>query len=232
MLRARLPALALALTAVAALLSGCVGDEPTVALLVADGSDSDSRAVDVERFTDRVEATCDECRVSVYDAEGDAATQKSQARQAEATSADVVVVVPVDPDDLGTLTSSDLPVVSLGELVPASDRYVGLAGGTVPTQRGSDLDAARDVVLGEAESMTYAPTQAMSERAADLAVAFLADTPVADGEVVDGVESWLYEDQEVTVDTLTSVLVGQGVLTLDQLCSGETEKRCTRLGLR
>lgn len=232
MLRARVPALALALTAVAALLSGCVGDEPTVALLVADGSDTDSRAVDVERFTDRVEATCDECRVSVYDAEGDAATQKSQARQAEATSADVVVVVPVDPDELGTLTSSDLPVVSLGELVPASDRYVGLSGGTVPTQRGSDVDAARDVILGEEEMMTYAPTQAMSERAADLAVAFLADTPVADGEVVDGVESWLYEDQEVTVDTLTSVLVGQGVLTLDQLCSGETEKRCTRLGLR
>lgn len=232
MFRARVPALAFALTAVAPLLSACVVDEPTVALLVADGSDNAARAVDVERFTDRVEATCDECRVSVYDAEGDAATQKSQARQAEATSADVVVVVPVDADDLDTLTGSDLPVVSLGELVPASDRFVGLVGGTLPTQRGSDLAAARDVILGEEETMTYAPTQAMSERAADLAVAFLADTTVADGEVVDGVESWLYEDQEVTVDTLTSVLVGQGVVTLEELCSGETAKRCTQLGLR
>ena len=79
----RAPLLAPALV-VAPLLSGCAGDEPTVALLVADGSDRTSRAVDVEAFTDRVEATCDECRVTVYDAEGDAETQKSQARQAEA----------------------------------------------------------------------------------------------------------------------------------------------------
>lgn len=220
------------LVAVAPLLSGCVGDEPTVALLVADGSDSSSRAVDVERFTDRVEATCDECRVTVYDAEGNADTQKSQARQAEATSADVVVVVPVDADDLGTLTGSDLPVVSLGELVPASDRFVGLAGDAVPTQRGTDLAAAREVLLGDEESMTYVPTRAMSEQAADVAVAFLAGNPVDGGEDVDGVESWLHEDQEVTIDSLTTVLVGQGVVTLDELCAGETEKQCTRLGLR
>jgi ABC-type xylose transport system substrate-binding protein len=230
MLRARL--LTTVLLAVAPLLSGCVGDEPTVALLVADGSDPSSRAVDVESFTDRVEATCDECRVTVYDAEGDAGTQKSQARQAEATSADVVVVVPVDADDLGTLTGSELPVVSLGELVPASDRFVGLEGGEVPRQPGSDLDAARDVLLGEEESMTYVPTRAMSEQAADVAVAFLADDPVPDGEDVDGVESWFYRDQDVTLDTLTSVLVADGVVTLDELCAGETEKRCEKFGLR
>ena len=80
--------------------------------------------------------------------------------------------------------------------------------------------------------MTYVPTRAMSEQAADAAVAFLADAPLEDGEEVDGVDSWLYQDQDVTVDTLTSVLVAQGVLTLDDLCSGATEKRCARLGLR
>src|SRR6478609_1943483 len=129
MFRAQLLATALV---VAPLLSGCAGDEPTVAVLVADGGDSSSRVVDVQRLTDRVEATCDECRVRVYDAEGDAATQKSQARQAEADSADVVVVVPVDPDDLDTLARGDLPVISLGELVPDSDRFVGLEDGSVP----------------------------------------------------------------------------------------------------
>lgn len=220
------------LVAVAPLLSGCVGDEPTVALLVADGADPGSRAVDVEHFTDRVEATCDECMVTVYDAEGDAAAQKSQARQAEASSADVIVVVPVDPEDLETVTSRELPVVSLGELVPGSDRFVGLEGGDVPDQAGSDLEAARDVLLGEEESMTYVPSRAMSEQAADVAVAFLAGNPVPDGEELDGVESWLYEEQDVTVDTLTSVLVAQDVVTLDALCSGATEKRCARLGLR
>ncbi len=230
MLRARL--LPFALLFVAPLLSGCVGDEPTVALLVADGSDPSSRAVDVADFTDRVEATCDECRVTVYDAEGDAGTQKSQARQAEATSADVVVVVPVDADDLATLTGSDLPVVSLGELVPGSDRFVGLEAGEVPSRPTSDLDAAREVLLGEEETMTYVPTRAMSEQAADVAVAYLAGNPVPDGEDVDGVESWLYRDQDVTLDTLTSVLVAQGVVTLDELCAGETEKRCEKFGLR
>lgn len=230
MLRTRL--LTLALVAVAPLLSGCGGDEPTVALLVADASDPTSRAVDVDQFTDRVEATCDECRVKVYDAEGEAETQKSQVRQAEATSADVIVVVPVDADDLATMTARDLPVVSLGELVPGSDRFVGLEGGVAPTQRGSDLQAAREVLLGKEESMTFVPTMAMSEQAADAAVALMAGTPVPDGQEVDGVESWLYDDQEVTIDSLTSVLVGQGVVTLDELCSGDTSKRCDRFGLR
>src|SRR6478735_12607840 len=150
-------ALAAALT-VAPLLSGCVGDEPTIAVLVADGTDDSSRAVDVDPLTDRVESTCDECRVRVYDAEGDAATQKSQARQAEAASADVVVVVPVDPDDLDTLTAGDLPVISFGELVPGSDRFVGLDSGSPPRQVGSDVEAARDIVRGAAKSMTYVPT--------------------------------------------------------------------------
>lgn len=228
MLRARI----LTLVLVAPLLAGCVGDEPTVALLIADGSDSSARALDVEIFTDRVEATCDECVVTVYDAEGSAADQRSQVRQAAATSADVVVVVPVDAGDLATLTGGELPVVSLGEVVPGSDRYVGLESGPAPSQSGSDLEAARDVLLGDEDSLTYVPTRAMSEQAADLAVAFLADTPVDGGQDLDGVESWLYQDQDVTVDDLTSVLVAQGVITLDELCDGATEKRCVRLGLK
>ncbi len=235
MLRALL--LTCALVVLAPLLAACDGDEPTIALLVADASDPTSRAVDVEWFTDRIEATCDECRVSVYDAEGDATTQKSQARQAEARNSDVVVVVPVDVDDLASLGGPELPVVSLGELVPGSDRFVGLDGGDVPTQAGSDLQAAREVLLGDEESMTYVPTRAMSEQAADVAVALIAGTPPAespgaDVQEVDGVESWLYEHQDVTIDDLTSVLVGQGVLTLDELCGGSTEKRCEKLGLR
>lgn len=231
MLRARL--LPLVLVAVATLLSGCVSDEPTIAVLVADGSDTASRVVDVDVLTDRVEATCDECRVTVYDAEGDAEVQKSQARQAVAESADVLVVVPVEADDLVSVPAGDLPVVSLGTLVPGSDGFVGMEQGEVPEQEGSDLDAARDVVLRRERSMTYVPTHAMSERAADVAVALLAGTPVPEGaQDVDGVDAWLYEGQDVTIDSLTSVLVGQGVITLDDLCEGRTAQRCARLGLR
>ncbi|HSU01308.1 MAG TPA: hypothetical protein VLK03_02065 [Nocardioides sp.] len=220
----------LVLLAVAALLSGCDADEPTAVLLVADASSS--RAVDVDAFTERVEATCEECRVTVYDAEGDAEAQKRQVRQAEADAADVLVVEPVEPEDLGTVGGEDLPIVSLGTLVPGSDRFVGLEGGDVPPQDGTDLEAARAVLLGDEESMTYVPTRAMSEQAADLAVAFLAEAPAEGGEEVDGVDSWLFRDREVTLDTLTTVLVGQHVVTLDDLCSGDTRKRCSRLGLR
>ena len=80
--------------------------------------------------------------------------------------------------------------------------------------------------------MTYVPTRAMSEQAADLAVAYLADTPAEGSAQIDGVDSWLFRDRDVTIDSLTSVLVGQGVLTLDDLCAGAAAKRCARLGLR
>jgi ABC-type xylose transport system substrate-binding protein len=123
-------------------------------------------------------------------------------------------------------------VVSLGELVPGSDRFVGLSGGAVPVQRGSDVEAAREVLMGEEQSMTYVPTRAMTEQAADVAVAFLADTVPEGGEDVDGVRTWLYDDVEVTLDTLTSVLVADGAITLDDLCAGTTAKRCVRWGLR
>jgi ABC-type xylose transport system substrate-binding protein len=94
------------------------------------------------------------------------------------------------------------------------------------------VEAAREVLLGKEDSMTFVPTRLMSEQAADVAVALLAGNPVPDGQEVDGVESWLYEDQDVTIDTLTSVLVAQGAVTLDDLCSGDTAKRCERFGLR
>ncbi len=99
--------------------------------------------------------------------------------------------------------------------------------GGSPNQDGSDLQAARNVVLGDEESMTYVPTRAMSEQAADVAVALLAGTPV-ERRRAGGRRGGLLAlgTQDVTIDGLTSVLVGQGVLTLDELCSGSTEKRC------
>ena len=234
MLRARLlsAALPVALLTTAPLLSACVGDRPTVALLLADASGASGQVVDADLLTERVEATCDECRVTVQDAEGDAEVQKSQARQAAAGSADVVVVEPVDADDLATLAGDDLPVVSVGELVAGSEAFVGLTDGAAPARAASDLDAARDVLLGREDSMAFVPVRTMSEQAADVAVGLLAGEPVEAPEVVDGVDTWLHESQDVTVDTLTTVLVGQGVLTLDELCDGDAAKRCVRLGLR
>ena len=232
MRRPLVPALVLAV--LLPVLAGCSGDEPTVALLVADG-DETSHVVDVEAFEERVAATCDECSVTVYDAEGDAAQQKSQARQAGVESADVIVVVPVEPEDMEQLTEDDVPLVSLGTLVPGAEGHVGLReAADAEGDADSDLAAARDLILRERSSMTYVPTEDMSEQAADVAVALLADLPVPEGAVgaeeVEGVQSWLFETQDVILHTLTTLLVGQGVLTLDELCEGETAKRCARLG--
>ena len=226
-------ALVLCLFLVLPLLSSCTtGDEPTIALLVADTSES-SPLVDVEGFEARVLATCDECRVRVYDAEDDAVQQKSQARQAEAESADVLVVVPVDPSEVESLTAGELPVLSLGTLVPGADGHVGLAqSADTLDDPASALDAARELIAGDRSSMTYVPTLDMSEKAADVAVGLLAEEPVVAGTEVEGVESWLFESQDVTLDTLTTILVGQGVVTLDELCEGATAKKCRKLGLR
>jgi hypothetical protein len=46
-----------------------------------------------------------------------------------------------------------------------------------------------------------------------------------------GVPSWLFEPVEVTVNDLTTVVVARGAITLEELCAGDTAKRCARLGL-
>lgn len=225
--------LALSFLLVLPLLTSCsTTDEPTIALLVADASDA-SHVVDVEAFEARVLATCDECRVRVYDAGGDAGQQTSQARQADAESADVLVVVPVDPAEVESLTGGEMPVMSLGTLVPGAVAHVGLEQAVeADGDTASTLDAAREVIVGDRSSMTYVPTFDMSVKAADVAVGLLADEPVADGTEVEGVESWLFESQDITLDTLTTILVGQGVVTLDELCEGASAKKCEKLGLR
>ncbi len=231
-------ATALALALLLPLLSGCLGDEPTVALLIPAAS-SASRTIDVGVFEERVRTTCAECVVTVYDAGDDATQQKSQVRQALAESADILVVAPVEPEEMESLTGGEVPLVSLGTLVPGADSHVGLegpseseTGGESETGSDSDLEAARDLVLGRRRTMTYVPIVEMSERAADVTVGLLADEPVADGEEVEGVRSWLYASTTITLDNLATVLVGGGVLTLDDLCEGATAKRCEQIGLR
>ena len=169
----------------------------------------------------------------MYDAAGDADEQESQARQEVTAESDVLVVWPVDPDEVEGITTDEIPLVSLVTLLPGSDRFVGLAAGEPDlADQGSDLEAARALVLGERRTMTYVPVRPMSEQAADVAVGQVAGTPVPDGKKHEGVTSWLYEATEVRLDDLTTVLVREGVITLEELCEGSTAERCERFGLR
>lgn len=221
-----------------ALLTGCVQENPTVVALLA--SDADRRLeprVDVEAFEARVEATCEECTVRVYDAEGDAAAQAAQAEEALVDSADVIVLDPVEVEEAEALVGGgedEVPVVAHTTLVPGADWFVGTAEPVEPDdsgpEAGSDLEAARQVVTGERRSMLHVPATAMSEQAADVAVGILADDEVEGAEDLEGVPSFLHAVTEVRLADLTSVLVREGAVTLEELCSGSTARRCERLG--
>jgi ABC-type sugar transport system substrate-binding protein len=220
------------------LLTGCTEEDPTVvALLVSDGSQRVGAPVDVGAFEARVEAACEECSVRVYDADGDADRQASQADEALADSADVIVLDPVEPEEAESVVGGGedaVPVVAHTTLVPGADWFVGVAE-PIPADEGgpgaaSVLEAARQVVLGRRDSLVHVPATAMSEQAADVAVGVLADEEPAGAEEHEGVPSWIYPVDEVRLADLTTVLVGQGVLTLDELCSGSTARRCERLG--
>jgi ABC-type sugar transport system substrate-binding protein len=219
-------------------MTSCVREDPTVvALLVSDAAAGRVHGVDAEAFEARVEATCEECAVRVYDAGGDADAQASQADEALVDSADVIVLDPVEPEEAEALVGGgedEFLLVAHTTLVPGADFFVGVAG-PIPSEEGgpsagSTLDAARQLVLGDRRTMLHVPTTAMSEQAADVAVGVLADEEPAGAEQHEGVDSWLYPVTEVRLADLTTVLVGQGEVTLDELCSGATARRCEHLG--
>jgi ABC-type xylose transport system substrate-binding protein len=221
-----------------AVLTGCVQENPTVvALLASDAAQRFEPRVDVEAFEARVEATCAECAVRVYDAEGDAATQAAQAEEALGDSADVIVLDPVEVEEAEALVGGgedEVPVVAHTTLVPGADWFVGTTEPVEPDDSGpvagTDLEAARQVVTGKRRSMLHVPATAMSEQAADVAVGILAKDEVEGAEDVEGVPSFLHTVTEVRLADLTSVLVREGAVTLEELCSGSTARRCERLG--
>ncbi|MEO5664552.1 MAG: hypothetical protein ABIR39_14860 [Nocardioides sp.] len=218
----------------ASVLSGCSAVDTTViAVLAADQETQLQQPLNVERLQERVEEICDGCTVEVYDAGSDADTQAELFDRA-LVDADLVILDPVDPELAESLVqrAGEVPVMAYGTLVPGADWFVGLADPATPASGvTSDLEAAREIISKDRDSFTYVPAAAMSAKAADVAVGELADEPV--GEPVDheGVDSWLFESVEVTVNDLTSVAVASGAMTLAELCDGDTAKRCARLGL-
>ena len=213
---------------------GCVAvDSTVIAVLAADESEQVQQPLDVEGLEQRVGEICDGCTVEVYDAGSDADTQATQFGEAM-VNADMLILDPVDPEQAESLVeqAGEVPVVAYGTLVPGADWFVGLADAvTPPDDVDSDLEAAREVISSDRDTFTYVPAAAMSSKAADVAVGELADEPVGDSVDHEGVPSWLFEPVGVTVNDLTSVVVASGAMTLAELCSGGTAKRCAKLGL-
>jgi ABC-type xylose transport system substrate-binding protein len=215
-------------------LSGCaVVDSTVIAVLAADESAQIQQPLDVAGLEQRVEEICDGCRLEVYDAGSEAETQAVQLDQA-IVNADLVILDPVDEELAESLVqrAGEVPVIAYGTAVSGADWYVGLADPATPVVGvDSDLEAAREVILRDRDSFSYVPAAAMSSKVADVAVGELADEPEADPVDNEGVPSWLFEPVEVTVTDLTSVLVASGAMTIAELCTGGTAKRCAKLGL-
>lgn len=215
-------------------LSGCSATDSTViAVLAADETAQVQQPIDVELLEQRVAEVCDGCTVRVQDAGSDADVQSSQFEQA-LEDADLVVLDAVDPELAESLVqqAGEVPVIALGTLVPGADWFVGMAE---PAARvdgvDSDLEAAREVIGGDRKSFVHVPAAEMSTQAADVAVGELGDEPVGESVEHEGVPSWLFEPVEVTVEDLTSVVVASGAMTIAELCSGATAKRCAKLGI-
>lgn len=224
---------------VTSVLSGCAAvDSTVIAVLVADREAQVQQSLDFERIEGRVEATCNGCTVEVYDAAGDVGTQDEQFDRVLEESADLVILQPVDVERAESLVQAagEVPVLAYADLVPGADWFVGMS--TPPTaidDVDNDLEAAREVISRDRKSFDFVRAGEMSQRAADVAVAVLADEPVEEsaGEPVEheGVSSWLVEPVPVTVNDLTTVVVASGAMSLAELCEGATARRCDRIGL-
>ena len=219
---------------VTSVLSGCAAvDSTVIAVLAADEGAQVQQPLDVDRLEERVEEICDGCTVEVFDAGSDADTQAEMFDEA-LVDADLVILDPVDPELAESLVqrAGEVPVLAYGTLVPGADWFVGVAVPATPaTGVSSDVEAAREVISKDRDSFSYVPAATMSTKAAEVAVGELADEPVGESVDHEGVDSWLYESVEVTVNDLTSVVVASGAMTLAELCSGDTAKRCAKLGL-
>lgn len=223
------------LTALLALpfLTACLGSDPSVvAVLVADASAGTGAALDADEFEAAIEEVCDGCKVEVHDAGGDADTQREQFRAALDAGVGAVVVEAVEPEVAEEFAAAerDQPLVAAGVFVPGADWFVGVTTPVAGSGFASDLEAARALVAGKEKSFSHVPTAAISAQSATVAAHAMARAELTAPGEYEGVPSWTYEPVEVTLANLTTVLVGPGLLDVEDICVEDAE-RCARLGL-
>lgn len=222
--------------ATAVLLSGCLGGAPTVTVLLT-GSEENS-LMDTAAFADAVTKQCADCDITFVEGNGEVADQEREL-VAALESADVVVV---EPPVSGELTeesvahedalSSDegAPVVALGTFVPGARAHIGFAPPVAETEFVDDLAAARAVVAGKVDSYQHVPRSDAAMLAAQAVLALEAGEAVPEQQERDGVPQWLLEAPLVSLENLTTVLVGSGQLSIEEICKPNAQ-RCSEFGL-
>lgn len=100
------------------------------------------------------------------------------------------------------------------------------------TGQDASLEAVRRIVRGEQAMTVYKPIVAEANQAADVAVALVTGSKVTGTQTVEGVPSFVFTPQAVTLNNLADTVVRDRLYTLDQICDPDTLRACQRLGLR
>ncbi len=183
-------------------------------------------------------------------ANDEAAAARRAVRSVLATKK-AVVVAEFQPDSVEAADPSGWlrrqlrthPPRTIGAIITPSDRQAGVVAGVfraakVPIAdrpliagRFAELDGVRRLVLGTQEVTIDEPLAELARTSAEVAVRLVTDTEVEGAEEYQGIASFLYEGRVVTLDTLTDVLVREGRYSLEEICAGQTRRRCIELGL-
>jgi ABC-type xylose transport system substrate-binding protein len=103
------------------------------------------------------------------------------------------------------------------------------------TGAGGELDAVRRVVAGEQTLTVHMPVTRTAETAADVALSLASaagGADLVDATEVEGVPAFLFDPMLVSARNLTDTVVRDGTFTPEEICAGDLEAACARLGIR
>ena len=78
----------------------------------------------------------------------------------------------------------------------------------------------------------YKDIRAEATLAAELAVALIEGRPLASELTISGVPSTLLTARVITVETVLSTVVADGIYTVEQICTPEYAAACAAAGIR
>ena len=142
-----------------------------------------------------------------------------------------------------TTQLKDHPSRTIDAIVAANDEQAGgvvaaLAdAGVRPRQlpfitgQDAELTALRRIVRGEQAMTVYKPITAEAQKAADIAVTLVTGGTVTGTTDFEGVPSFIFDPQAVTVENLTNTVVRDGLYSTADICDEATAPRCEKLGI-
>lgn len=100
------------------------------------------------------------------------------------------------------------------------------------TGQDAELAAIQRIVSGDQYMTIYKDIKQEAEVAAEMAVRLANGESVTGQTVVEKVPATLLGAEVVTVDTILSTVVADGVYTVDEICTPEYEAACVRTGIK